>query len=514
MTAQPPGVPLYTAAETRALDRAAMDAGIPGMVLMERAGEAAAAAVCRRWPDWSARRIAVLAGGGNNGGDGYVIARRLLQAGARVAVVAAADPGKLDGDAAEAASRWHGAGGETDRDAAGFDPGSVDLVVDALLGTGLASEVRSPYRELLESVAAAGVPVAAVDIPSGLSADTGRPLGAVAAAQLTITFVGRKRGLFTADGPACTGEVRFDDLGIPAHVRSAHPGSARLLDPDAVRLPERPANSHKGDFGRILIAGGAAGMAGALAMAGWAALRAGAGWVVACAEGDARETAAGYRPELITGTWEADGELPRDQLERADVLAVGPGLGRSPAARKVLARALAAPVPLVVDADGLNLLAEEPELAREAAARFAATVVTPHPGEAARLLGATTAEVQADRFAAAARIAEELAAVCCLKGAGTVIAGGEGPPAVNPTGNPGMAMGGQGDVLTGILAARLAQGDAPEAAAWRAVWAHGAAADRVAAGAGPFGFTPTECADALPAVWKDLTASSTSPLYP
>jgi NAD(P)H-hydrate epimerase len=508
MTAQSPGLPLYTAAETRALDRAAMDAGVPGMVLMERAGEAAVAALWQRWPDWPARRIVVLAGGGNNGGDGYVIARRLLEAGARVVVLAAADPGGLTGDAADAATRWRQAGGETRTDAAAFRAVDCDLAVDALLGTGLASEVRAPYRGLLEAVAAAGVPVLAVDIPSGLAADTGRVLGAAAPAEVTVTFVGRKRGLFTGDGPGVAGKVVFDDLGIPQPVAQAHPPQGHLLAPAAVALPPRPVDSHKGDFGRVVAAGGAAGMAGALALAGWAALRAGAGWVVACAEPGERPSVAGFQPELITAAWDAGGGLPPELKAGAHALAVGPGLGRTEAARRLLADALAQPVPVVVDADGLNLLAEQAELAQRLRDREAPTVLTPHPGEAGRLLGDDVASVQADRFAAACRIAADYRAVCCLKGAGTVIARPAGDYAVNPTGNPGMAVGGQGDVLTGIVAARLAQGDPPEVAAQRAVWAHGAAADRVAAERGPFGFTPTECADALPAVWAALSADT------
>jgi NAD(P)H-hydrate epimerase len=505
MIAEASALPLYTAAETRALDAAAMAAGMTGGVLMERAGEAAVDALCQRWPDWRRLRIAVLAGSGNNGGDGYVIARRLREAGARVALFAAADPGRLSGDAAEAAARWREAGG-TARDARdGFAPAQWDLAVDALLGTGLSSEVRGVSRDLIEAVAAARLPVLAVDIPSGLDADSGRILGAAAPAALTVTFVGCKRGLFTGQGPDVSGEVRFDGLGIPAAVRAAHPAKGRLLDHESLRLPARSADSHKGRHGRVLLAGGAPGMAGALALAGRAALRAGAGWVVAGAHDDARATVAGSLAELITATWGEGGGLAEDQMARADCLGIGPGLGGSKAARALLAQALSASAPLVADADALNLLAEDPELAQTAGARPGATVLTPHPGEAARLLGTDAAAVQADRFAAAARIAEQFGAVCCLKGAGTVVAAPEGTFAVNATGNPGMAAGGQGDVLTGILAARLAQGDSPVLAAERAVWAHGAAADRVAAQRGPFGFLPSECADALPAVWAALT---------
>ncbi|HKJ71698.1 MAG TPA: NAD(P)H-hydrate dehydratase, partial [Gammaproteobacteria bacterium] len=366
--------------------------------------------------------------------------------------------------------------------------------------------VRAPYRGLIERIAGSGRPVLAVDIPSGLNADTGRVLGVAAQAAVTVTFVGRKRGLFTADGPGRAGAVVFDDLGIPAALRKEPGASGWLLDPAAAAVPARATNSHKGDFGRVLLAGGAAGMAGALALAGSAALRAGAGWVVACAEAGARDTVAGFRPELLTAMWDEPDGLPGEELAGADAVAVGPGLGQSAAARRVLEQALETSAPLVVDADGLNLLAADPDLARMASGRSGPLVLTPHPGEAGRLLATDAPTVQADRFAAAARIAERFNAVCCLKGAGTVIADPGGGYAVSPAGNPGQAAGGQGDLLTGIVAARLAQGDGPGLAARRAVYAHGAAADRVAARLGPFGYTPSECAEALPAVWAGLTA--------
>ncbi|MEF8794210.1 NAD(P)H-hydrate dehydratase [Thiohalorhabdus sp.] len=496
---------LFTAAETRALDGAAIAAGIPGKVLMERAGEVTVATLCAGWPSHCRGRIAVLAGGGNNGGDGYVVARRLREAGAAVVLVAVADPERLEADAADAAGRWHQAGGQTVSWEAAPDLKDFDLLVDALLGTGLSSKVHTPYHEAIAAMAAASAPVVAVDIPSGLDADSGRVLGIAPTADLTVTFVGRKRGLFTADAGDVTGEVVFDDLGIPESVYADHPAAGRLLDRSEMALSARPANCHKGDFGRLVLAGGTSGMTGALALAGWAALRAGVGWAVACADPEAQATVAGFHPELITAPWREDGGLPGELVAGANAVAVGPGLGTSSAGHRVLAEAVAGPVPLVVDADGLNLLAEDGELRLALAQRYEATVITPHPGEAARLLGTDAGRIQDDRFAAAQRIAADLGAVCCLKGAGAVIATPEGSFAVSPTGNPGMAMGGQGDVLTGLVAARLAQGDPAGRAVELAVWAHGAAADRLAIQKGPFGFTPGECADALPPVWAELT---------
>lgn len=496
---------LFTAAETRELDRAAMDAGIPGTALMERAGEEVARAITEGWPEWRSMAIGVLAGGGNNGGDGYVAARRLRELGGAPTLIAASDPQGLKGEAAGAAERWLQAGAEVSSPPRALD--GFDLLVDALLGTGLASPVRSPYSELIEAVRESPAEVVAVDIPSGLDADTGRILGTAPRASLTVTFVGRKRGLFTGEGAQAAGRVRFSDLGIPAAVYRDHPASGGLLDREAVALPGRPVNCHKGTFGRVVVAGGGPGLAGAAGLAGRAAMRAGSGWTVACVAPENRDAVAGFLPELITARWAEGGGFPDDLGQQADAVAVGPGLGRSPEARTLLEEAIALPAPLVVDADGLNLLAGDAGLARRLAEREAAAVVTPHPGEAARMLNSDPAEVQSDRFAAAARIAERLGAVCCLKGAGTVIARPDGTYTVNPTGNPGMAAGGQGDILTGILAARLGQGDPPERAADRAAWAHGAAADRLSGRLGPFGFTPSECADELPRVWAELTRS-------
>ncbi|MFA9462284.1 NAD(P)H-hydrate dehydratase [Thiohalorhabdus methylotrophus] len=494
---------LYTAEEVRRLDQAAMNGGIPGLVLMERAGEAVAAAIEAHWPDWRRFRVGVLAGGGNNGGDGYVVARRLRELGGAPELIAAADPGRLRGDAAHAAERWRDAGGDVHSvpdTLAGYD-----LLVDALLGTGLDREVRSPYRELIEEAAACPAPVVAVDIPSGLNADTGRVLGAAAPAEVTVTFVGLKRGLFTGDGPGIVGEVRYEGLGIPEAIRSEVPVNGRRLTVGPLRQEPRPANAHKGHFGRVVVAGGAPGTTGAAVMAGWSALRSGAGWVVCCLPPETSPLATAHRPELMTAVWDPEAGLPAE-LGGGGAVAVGPGLGRSDAARRVLEAALARPVPLVIDADGLSLLAEHDGLRDALDRRGEPTVLTPHPGEAARLLGCDSGSIQEDRFGSARRITEKYNAVCCLKGAGTIIQAPDGQYAVSPTGNPGMSMAGQGDILTGVLAAQLAQnGGAPLLATCRAVWAHGRAADRVAQERGPFGYAATECADALPGVWRELT---------
>ena len=483
-----------------------MEAGIPGMVLMERAGEALFHAVRRDVAPTAP--VAVLVGGGNNGGDGYVVARRLAEAGQPVTVVAAGDPDALGGDAAEACRRWR-AGGGTELDPDAVSLRGYALLVDALLGTGLDRPVAEPYHGLIIHAARSGVPVLAADLPSGLDADRGQIQGTVLPARRTITFGGLKRGLFTSDGPDMAGARVLEDLNIPVTVRAQAAPDGQLVTARGVALHPRRLNSHKGNFGRVGIIGGAPGMAGAAALAGRAALRGGAGWVAAAVAAPERSVAAAFQAEMITAEWGSGGTLPDRLAEGMDAFAVGPGLGQAEPAPALLAAALDRPVPIVVDADALNLLAAAPELASRVRQRSAPTVLTPHPGEAARLLASDIATVQADRFAAAARLAEDWASLVVLKGAGTVIARPDGSYAVNASGGPLLAMAGQGDVLTGALAARLAQDGDHFRAVQRAVWAHGAAGDRLARSRGPFGVLAGECADELPAVWAELTADLT-----
>lgn len=493
-----PELALYTADQTRRLDASAIEAGLSGFALMERAGQALFEALDTRWPDWRAWRVGVLCGAGNNGGDGYVVARRLLEAGGTAEVVAATPPHRLSGDAAEAARRYREAGGEVHGPEA--DPARFGLFVDALLGTGLDREVGGVYGDLIRGVAATGSLVVAADIPSGLNADTGRIMGLVLPATATVTFIGAKRGLFTAEGPDCTGAVALADLGVPGPVRAAVPTRGERLVRASFAVPPRPGYGHKGRFGHLAVVGGAPGTSGAAALAGRAALRAGAGAVTVHYAPQARP-ATPPLAELMTADWDR-------KPEGADALAVGPGLGRSPEAAALLADLLNWEGPVVLDADGLNLVAAESSLGRALAQRKAETVLTPHPGEAARLLGTGVADVEADRFAAAAAISGQYNAVCCLKGAGTVVAAPDGRYAVNDSGNPGMSAAGQGDVLTGVVGALLGGGHGAFGAARLAVWVHGAAGDRACAELGPCGFLASECADRLPAVWDALQTRS------
>ncbi len=475
---------LYSAEGTRELDQRAIAAGIPGERLMDRAGSGAFAVLRRNWPE--GRRILVLCGAGNNGGDGWVVARLAQEAGLKPVVHALVPEQRLQGDARTMAERARVEGvpvieGEPE-DLSGFD-----LVVDALLGTGIRGAPREPFDRVIRAVNDSGLPVLAVDIPSGLDADTGAAAGAVIEASATVTFIGVKQGLLTARGPACCGRVYFDSLRVPEEVFRAVPASCERPDPDEVNQPSRRRDAHKGDFGHVLIIGGDHGYAGAAAMAGQAAARCGAGLVSVATRSEHGGPLVVRQPELMATAVGAPRELDA-LLERATVLAVGPGLGQQEWGRGLLDRALESGLPMVLDADALNLLA-----ARSALPALEGSVLTPHPGEAGRLLGMETAEIQRDRFAALALLVENTGAAVVLKGAGTLVgAPGLERPALIDAGNPGMATGGMGDVLTGIIAGLLAQGLSAPRAAVTGSLLHGLAADFCAAEHGEQGMLATD----------------------
>lgn len=474
---------LYRAEQVRELDRIAIEQyRIPGAELMQRAGAAAFRLLGEIWPE--ADSVSVVCGVGNNGGDGYVVARLAAQAGFNVNLYQLGNPDKLRGDALAMARAFADAGGEVQafRDL----PARTGVIVDAVFGTGLEREVTGPWAVALESINQHPAPVLAVDIPSGLHSDTGQILGVAVRADASISFIGLKQGMFTGAGPDCCGRVYFDALDVPARVYAAEILSARRLDwaKQSRLLEPRRRSAHKGDFGHVLVVGGASGFCGAARLAGEAAARTGAGLVSLATRPEHAALLCATRPELMChGVGGADQLEPL--LKRATVVAIGPGLGRSDWARALLARVLRAPQPLVVDADALNLLAEGPE-------RRANWVLTPHPGEAARLLKESTAWVQADRFRAVRRLQERYDGVCLLKGAGTLIQGpGPRPVGVCSDGNPGMASGGMGDLLTGIIAALIAQGVDIQGAADMGVCLHGAAGDR-AGRAGERGLLATD----------------------
>ncbi len=463
---------LYRAEQVRALDRLAIEVhGIPGQALMERAGRAAFAALRVRWPE--ARAITVCCGAGNNGGDGYVMARLATEAGLSVQLIALKDPEALTGDAARAARRWIEAGGQVESLGAAL---RGEVIVDALFGTGLDRPAAGDWARMIEQIADCGRPVLAVDVPSGLSADTGMPLGPCVRAQLTMSFIGNKRGLWTGEAGHWCGERLLDLLDTPAEIHQALSFDAELLTADWLqnRIPPRRQDAHKGVLGHVVVVGGDMGMAGAAILAAQAALRAGSGRVSLATRAEHAGLALSVQPELMAHGVETLPEL-EVLLERADVLALGPGLGQSAWSKALWRRALAADRPLVVDADALNLLAGGEAHGRN-------WVLTPHPGEAARLLGRTVASVQADRFAAARALAERFDAVVVLKGHGSLIAAPAGELAVCAAGNPAMATAGMGDALSGIIASLIGQGQALFTAARLGVLLHALAGDRAARG--------------------------------
>lgn len=462
---------VYAAAQVRAMDRHAIEvAGIPGYTLMQRAGVAALELLRQRWPD--ANRITVLCGAGNNAGDGYVLARFARDAGLTVNVCAVVDPLRLSGDAARAYADFTAGGGRE----TGFQRlalASTDVVVDALLGIGIDRPVEGAMRECIEAVNASGLPVLALDLPSGLDADTGLVRGVAISATHTITFVALKAGLYLGDARDRVGEIAFAGLAVPDAARKAHVPVMRRMDGKLIEdaLPQRRRSSHKGDHGRVLIVGGLA-MPGAARLAGEAALRTGAGLVTVATDAASVAPIIAGRPELICSAVKSATELER-LANAANVVAIGPGLGQSRSARDFFATVAGFGKSIVLDADALTLLAEKLR-------RRDDWILTPHPGEAARLLGTDAAAIQRDRLGSAREIATRYGGVCVLKGAGTIVATKDSLPWVCDRGNPGMATAGAGDVLTGIIAALVAGGCELERAAAAGVLLHARAGDRAA----------------------------------
>lgn len=463
---------LYRAEQVRELDRLATEYyGISGATLMASAGQVLFDEIRRSWP--RLRQLAVLCGGGNNAGDGYVVARLAKQSGLEVEVYTLVEPERLSGDARHAWEEAEAAGVSM----INYDGQRIDgheLIVDALLGTGLNGPAEGLWAEAIVAINEAPCPVIAVDLPSGLSADSGCVLGCAVQADITVSFIGLKRGLFTADGPDCCGRLVFSDLNLPGEVYGHIPPSATRIDYAALssRLSPRRLASNKGDYGHVLVVGGDRGMSGAARLAAEAAARSGAGLVSVATRALHAASISGSRPELMChGVEEPEGLLPL--LQRASVVVIGPGLGREEWGRAMLARILESRLPLVLDADALNLLADEP-------LRHEKWVLTPHPGEAARLLGCTAQDIQQDRFSAAASLEASYGGITVLKGCGTLVLGGEGEIALCSGGNPGMATAGMGDVLSGTIAAFIAQGMGLGDAARLGVAIHSAAADRAA----------------------------------
>jgi len=463
---------LFRAEQVRELDRIAIeDHGILGLTLMERAGTAAYRLSRSMWPD--AVDITVVCGTGNNGGDGFVVARLALADGLKVRVLQLGDSSRLRGDAKTNADAFLDGGGEVLpwREI----PAQTDVIVDGLFGTGLEREVSGNWSAAIAAMNSHPAPIIALDIPSGLHSDTGKVLGIAVKAVATISFIGLKQGIYTGDGPEQCGVIHFNDLDVPNSIYAGQKASALRLDWTALSNNVQPRSriAHKGQLGHVLVIGGAPGFSGAARMAAEAAARTGAGLVsVATSPQHAAFLNIG-RPEIMCKGVSNPLELS-PLLGRATVIAVGPGIGTSEWGLGLFGRVLETTLPLVVDADALNLLAADP-VQRDN------WILTPHPGEAARLLGCSSSEIQADRFSSVRRLQQRYGGVVVLKGAGTLVAcDGDSPVSVCTDGNPGMASGGMGDVLTGIIAALLAQGHSAGQAAVLGASLHGAAADRAA----------------------------------
>ncbi|MCI0504905.1 MAG: NAD(P)H-hydrate dehydratase [Gammaproteobacteria bacterium] len=479
---------LYRAEQVRALDRAAIDTfHIPGIQLMENAGAAVFTALRRRWP--RAQRITVACGAGNNGGDGFVIARLAHEHGLAATVYMLADASRQRGDAKLAFEKLlrtpvpiRQFGGTLDE--------PCDVIVDALLGTGLSGEVTDQWKAAIDLMnhikVTAACPIVAVDIPSGLHADTGSVLGIAVRADLTVTFIGVKQGLLTGEGPEYCGELLFDDLGVDAKIYDQVDSPARRITRDDVSglLPRRKRCAHKGNFGHVLIIGGNKGMAGAALMAAEAALHCGAGLVSVATRPEHVAAIVSARPEIMCHGVDNAAKL-KTLLSGANCIAIGPGLGQDSWARALLGMALETAKPLVVDADALNLLAHEPLVRSN-------WVITPHPGEAGRLLQTQASHIQQDRFAAVRALQTRFGGVAVLKGCGTLVCDEKGGIALCGAGNPGMAAGGMGDVLTGLVAGCIAQTNQLSASTHAAVYIHSAAADLAAMDLGERGLLATD----------------------
>lgn len=476
---------LYTAEHVRQLDRIAIDElKIPGYDLMQRAASFSYGCLKQHWPE--ARSILVICGGGNNAGDGYVLARYAVDEGKQVQVGWLLDPETLTGDAKTAYQDLLAAGCQP----APFDAfmlNAADVVVDALFGTGLDRDIEGTFADAVDAINDSMLPVLAIDIPSGLHANSGRVMGTAVKSDVTPSFIGLKQGMFTNNGEEFSGKVMFNDLEVPDEVYQrlgSHDVSRLVLAQQLHLLPPRQRNAHKGHFGHVLIIGGDRGYLGAAQMAAEAAARVGAGLVSVATHSAHAGLLSVMRPEIMTHGVESVIDL-MPLLKRASVIAIGPGLGQSEWAQSLLARVLETDLPLVIDADGLNLLAQD----QACSSRW---VLTPHPGEAARLLGTNTESIQTDRYAAARQLHEKFKGPVVLKGNGSIITDRDGQLFVCDAGNPGMASGGMGDVLTGIIAGLLAQRLDIDAATKLGVSLHAAAADAAAGLEGERGLLATD----------------------
>ena len=474
---------LYQANEVRALDRHIIEGfSIPGIELMERAARFSLNSLLERWPN--TQSITVLCGTGNNGGDGYILAALACQKNLTVTLVAVGSPSKLRGDALSAYKMALDAGltvkslsdqKQSGQDFAGFQDEHT-VIVDAMLGTGINKEVEGDYATAILLCNDSQAPILAIDIPSGLSSDTGQPLGPTIEAELTCTFIGKKIGLMTGQGRSYTGELKFHSLGAPARAYEEVKASADILSLSALskKITARPLHAHKGRYGHVLLIGGNKGYGGAISLAAQACARMGAGLTSVATHPDHIYSLLSRCPEVMTKGVTHANQLA-SLLDAASVIVIGPGLGRDAWAEQMLYHAIQTDKPMILDADALNLIASKPQWLTN---NFAPRIFTPHPGEAARLLACSTDGAESDRLSTLHQLNKKFGCHIVLKGSGTLICDSDGNTSLCPYGNPGMASGGMGDVLSGILGALWAQTELDKNFATRlAVSLHAKAAD-------------------------------------
>lgn len=476
-------LPLYRTEQVRAMDRLAMqEYGLSGYELMCRAGAAALELIKKRWPKVDV--VGIACGKGNNGGDGYVLARLLKESGVNVKVVMLPDGTPRTADAGRAYAAWRELGERVEL----FDGHlpNVELWVDAIYGVGLSRPPEGAAQTIIERINATRLPVLALDVPSGVDADAGHAIGMSIRATRTISLISAKRGLYTGSARDYCGKVQHDILGLPKSIQDSFKPAAFLYTPDQLAdgLAPRHANSHKGEYGHVLCVGGEVGMGGAVRLCAEAALRVGAGLASVATRTEGVSALVAARPEAMTHAVEnVDAFLPL--IEKADVLAVGPGLGQNDWGQTLYDCAIESGKALILDADALNLLAEHPQPLPQA-------ILTPHPGEAARLLGVSNQSIQAHRFDAMDALVKKYQCVVVLKGAGTLVGAPGQTTRVIDAGNPGMATGGMGDVLTGVIAALYAQNLSLFDAASLGALLHGAAGDAAAKVGGERGLLPSD----------------------
>ncbi|MCK4261602.1 NAD(P)H-hydrate dehydratase [bacterium] len=516
---------LVTAQEMREIDRRTIeDFGIAGLDLMEKAGGSVAQAATEMLGKSSGKKVAIFAGKGNNGGDGFVAARHLAQKKVKVSLYLLGRKEEVKGDARvnlEKLSqlpteiitvKQYPKGNERDLEEIKGDIAQSDLIIDAILGTGTKGRVDGFLAEVIKLLNAAAKPIVSVDIPSGLDADGRGPLGVCIKAARTVTMGLPKQGLVLYPGAEFAGELTIADIGIPKELSGK--GKVNLLTADDIRpiLPQRRGDSHKGDYGHVLVLAGSTGLTGAAALTSLGALRSGAGLVTLgiaeslnpIMEVKLTEVMTKPLPETKDGTLSLKAEEGILRLvKKIDTLAIGPGLSTSEETSELVRRLITkVEKPMVIDADGINAISGNISILKNAPGP---RIITPHPGEMARLIGRSKEEVQNDRIGISQEVAEETAATVVLKGARTIISDSESNVYVNPTGNPGMASGGMGDVLTGMIASFLGQGLGEIESAQVGVYLHGLAADIAREKKGELALIATDILDSLSEAIKQLT---------